>query len=250
MNVRKTVVIAEAGVNHNGSIELAKELINAAAAANCDFVKFQSFKADRLASPKAKKAEYQEANDSRHDSQLAMLKGLELSEEDHAVLIEHCKEKGIEFLSTAFDELSADFLEPLVSLYKIPSGEITNLPYLRHLAKKGKKIVISTGMATSEEIEEAIATIEAEWKNTELSIQKDLTVLHCTTSYPTPMEDVNLLAINFIKEKFKVPVGYSDHTLGITVPIGAVAMGATLIEKHFTLDREMEGPDHKASLEY
>lgn len=242
----KTLIIAEAGVNHNGSLENAKKLIDAAAAAGADYVKFQTFKAHKLVSSQAKKANYQKQNvDDGEDSQLAMIKKLELSEEMHHELFEYCKTKGIKFLSSGFDEDSIDFLKKLgIDLFKIPSGEITNKPYLQHIARKGKPVILSTGMADMKEIEDALAVFSTEG----LPMDK-ITILHCNTEYPTPMEDVNLRAMLHIKETFGVKVGYSDHTLGIEVPIAAVALGARIIEKHFTLDRNMSGPDHKASLE-
>lgn len=241
-----TTIIAEAGVNHNGSIELAKQLIEEAAKAGADFVKFQTFKADLLVSKTAKKAEYQQKNiNDGNDTQYAMLKKLELNEETHHELINHCKQYGIKFLSTGFDIESIDFLDELDSpLFKIPSGEITNKPYLRHIAGKRKPVIISTGMANLEEIKAALNVLM------ENGVQKnDITVLHCNTEYPTPMEDVNLKAMLLIRDNLKVKVGYSDHTAGIEVPIAAVALGACIIEKHFTLDRNLPGPDHKASLE-
>jgi len=241
----KPVIIAEAGVNHNGDIELAKKLISVAAEAGADYVKFQSFKTDNLVTKDAEMADYQKENIGATDSQYNMLKKLELSEEDHKLLIDACKSAGIKFLSTAFCEDTADFLEDKVDLYKVPSGEITNIPYLKHLAAKNKEIVISTGMATLNEIEDAINAVKSVWGEN----PQKLTVLHCTTAYPTPDNEVNLKAMLSIAKKFNVEVGYSDHTLGIEIPIAATALGATLIEKHFTLDRNMEGPDHKASLE-
>ena len=242
----KTLIIAEAGVNHNGSLENAKKLIDAAAAAGADYVKFQTFKAHKLVSSQAKKANYQKQNvNDGDDSQLAMIKKLELSGEMHHELFEYCKTKGIKFLSSGFDEDSINFLEKLgIDLFKIPSGEITNKPYLQHIARKGNPVILSTGMADMKEIEDALAVFSAEG----LPMDK-ITILHCNTEYPTPMEDVNLRAMLHIKETFGVQAGYSDHTLGIEVPIAAVALGATVIEKHFTLDRNMPGPDHKASLE-
>lgn len=241
-----TLIIAEAGVNHNGDFELAKKLVEAAAIAGVDFVKFQTFKADRIVNKTAKKAEYQERNinDSDH-SQYAMLKQLEMPEEWHIKLIEYANGCGIQFLSTGFDNESIDFLDKLGSpLFKIPSGEITNKPYLRHIARKGKPIIISTGMANLEEIKAALDVLI---KN---GVTKgEITVLHCNTEYPTPMEDVNLKAMNSIGDLLGVKIGYSDHTQGIEVPIAAVALGATIIEKHFTLNRNLPGPDHKASLE-
>lgn len=240
------LIIAEAGVNHNGSMELAKKLIDAAADAGADIVKFQTFKASNLVSKTAKKAEYQKQNiNDGDDSQYEMLKKLELDIAMHLELITYCKEKEMEFLSTGFDEESIDLLDKLnVSLFKIPSGEITNKPYLQHIARKGKPIIISTGMATLGEIEDALKVLMDE------GIERNqITVLHCNTEYPTPIQDVNLKAMLTIRDAYKVEVGYSDHTLGIEVPIAAVALGASIIEKHFTLDRNMDGPDHKASLE-
>jgi N,N'-diacetyllegionaminate synthase len=242
----KVIIIAEAGVNHNGDFENAKKLILAAAIAGADYVKFQTFKADKLVSIDAQKAEYQKVNlKGGEDTQYEMLKKLEMSEEWHYELIKYAKDCGIKFLSTGFDESSIDFLVSLnIDLLKVPSGEITNKPYLEHIAKKNKPIIISTGMSTIEEIGEAI-DILIENKIT----KEDITILHCNTEYPTPMNDVNLLAMNYIKKQFGVRVGYSDHTMGIEVPIAAVALGARVIEKHFTLDKAMDGPDHKASLE-
>lgn len=241
-----TIIIAEAGVNHNGSIELAKKLIEAAANAGADFVKYQTYKTEKTISKLAKKAEYQQRNfNDGDDSQYAMLKKLELSETMHNELIAHCKKCGIQFLSTGFDKESIDFLDSLnIPFFKIPSGEITNKPYLQHIARKKKPVVMSTGMANMAEIKAALAVL------TENGVPKNqITVLHCNTEYPTPMEDVNLKAMKHISDELRVKVGYSDHTNGIEVPIAAVALGATVIEKHFTLDRNLPGPDHKASLE-
>jgi len=241
----KVIIIAEAGVNHNGNFENAKKLILAAANAGADYVKFQTFKADQLVSKDAEKAEYQKANLKEHgDTQYDMLKKLEISEQWHYDLIKYANECGIKFLSTGFDEDSIDFLDSLnIDLFKVPSGEITNKPYLEHIAKKGKPIVISTGMSNLQEIKDAVYVLQAH------QIAKNqITILHCNTEYPTPMQDVNLLAMNTIQNELGVQVGYSDHTLGIEVPIAAVALGAVLIEKHFTLDRSMDGPDHLASL--
>ncbi|MDO6471589.1 N-acetylneuraminate synthase [Maribacter sp. 1_MG-2023] len=242
----KVLIIAEAGVNHNGDITLAKKLIDAAAAAGVDYVKFQTFNSKKLVSKSAQKADYQKQNTNNEvESQLKMLQKLELSKNDHLILIDYCNAKNIKFLSTAFDLDSIDFLEELkIDLWKVPSGEITNLPYLRKLGGLGKPVIISTGMAEMSEIEDAINVVTS--SGTDI---KDITVLHCNTEYPTPMQDVNLTAMNTIKDVFKVPIGYSDHTLGIEIPIAAVALGATVIEKHFTLDNTMDGPDHKASLE-
>lgn len=243
---KRVIIIAEAGVNHNGDISLAKNLIDVAADAGVDYVKFQTFNTKKLVSKSAQKADYQKENiNNASETQLNMLQKLELSKEDHRILIEYCKTKDIKFLSTAFDLDSIDFLQELkIDLWKIPSGEITNLPYLKKIGSLQKPVIISTGMAEMTEIEDAINVIKA--AGTELGL---ITVLHCNTEYPTPMCDVNLTAMNTIQTEFNVTVGYSDHTLGIEIPIAAVALGATVIEKHFTLDKTMEGPDHKASLE-
>jgi N-acetylneuraminate synthase/N,N'-diacetyllegionaminate synthase len=242
----KVLIIAEAGVNHNGDFEKAKKLIEVAADAGADVVKFQTFKAEKLVSSSAKKAEYQQNNFAESDdSQLNMLKKLELPFEWHQDLIDYAKSLEIQFASTGFDEESVDFLESLgQSFFKIPSGEITNLPYLEHIASKNKPIILSTGMADMNEISDAIDAL----LNSGLS-KNHITVLHCNTEYPTPMEDVNLIAMLQIRNDLGVKVGYSDHTLGIEVPIAATALGATVIEKHFTLDRKLPGPDHSASLE-
>ena len=244
--MKKVLIIAEAGVNHNGSIELAKKLVDAAALAGVDYVKFQSFKAENLVSKDAKKAEYQQINMADgDDSQFTMLKKLELSPEQHIELIAYCNEKGIKFFSTAFDLESIDFLASLkLGLWKIPSGEITNYPYLKQIALKKEPVILSTGMCDMTDIDNAIQVL------LKFGVTKEqITVLHCNTEYPTPMHDVNLNAMKTIADKFEVNIGYSDHTKGIEVPIAAVALGATVIEKHFTLDKTMEGPDHKASLE-
>lgn len=243
----KTLIIAEAGVNHNGSIEIAKQLIDAAAEAGVDYVKFQTFKAEKLVSRSAKKAAYQVSNmsEDKDDSQYTMLKKLELDRSTHETLISYCQQKNIKFLSTAFDQDSIDLLTELdIDVFKIPSGEITNLPYLEKIASIQKPIILSTGMSNLGDIEAALTVLYEKGVP-----QENITVLHCNTEYPTPMQDVNLKAMNTIGSAFKVKVGYSDHTLGIEVPIAAVAMGAVCIEKHFTLDRNMEGPDHRASLE-
>lgn len=235
-------IIAEAGVNHNGSIKLAYELIDKAVEAKVDAVKFQTFIAEKLVSKFAEKAEYQKENTQNEESQLEMIKKLELKFEDFKKLNDYCNKKNIMFLSTAFDSESIEFLQSLdMPIFKIPSGEITNLPYLIEIAKTGKKIIISTGMSTLEEIEFAINVVKKYGA-------KEISVLHCNTEYPTPMKDVNLRAMLTLKEKFDVEIGYSDHTLGTEVPVAAVALGAKVIEKHFTLDNSMEGPDHKASL--
>ncbi len=241
----KTFIIAEAGVNHNGSLELAKKLVDAAKEAGADAVKFQTFKAEKLISKYAQKAEYQKKSTKPDESQLEMVKRFELSFEEFEELYRYCRDKDITFLSSPFDSESIDFLARLgLEIFKIPSGEITNLPYLEKVGKLGKKILISTGMAYLGEVEAALnILIQSGTK------KEDITVLHCNTEYPTPYEDVNLRAMLTIKEAFKTRIGYSDHTPGIEIPIAAAAMGAEVIEKHFTLDRNMEGPDHKASLE-
>ncbi len=242
----KVLIIAEAGVNHNGSLETAKKLIDIAAEANVDFVKFQTFKADKLVSKEAKKATYQVLNvNDGDDSQYNMLKKLELTDSMQKELFLYAIEKGIQFLSTGFDEESVDCLYQLgVKLFKIPSGEITNKPYLLHIARKGKPVILSTGMADLNEIREALNVLTCGGLNLDQII-----VLHCTTEYPAPIESVNLKAMKTIADEFHVAVGYSDHTDGIEISLAAVAMGACVIEKHFTIDKNMEGPDHKASLE-
>ena len=239
------LIIAEAGVNHNGDIHMAHRLIDVAAEAGADLVKFQTFTAERLATRSAEKAVYQKQTTDSTESQFAMLKRLELNREMHDELIAHCRQRKIGFLSTAFDTFSVDLLVRLgVDRFKIPSGEITNLPYLKHIGKCGKPIILSSGMATLGEIEAALSVLVQ--AGTPLHC---ITLLHCNTDYPTPMTDVNLLAMLTIRDAFSVQVGYSDHTLGIEVPIAAVALGASVIEKHFTLDRMLPGPDHRASLE-
>lgn len=240
------LIIAEAGVNHNGSIDIAKQLIDKAVDAGVDIIKFQTFKSDKLVSKSAKQAEYQQKNiGKKDDGQYAMLKKLELSVADHYVLIQYCKERNIRFWSTAFDMESLDFLYSLnMRLWKIPSGEITNYPYLRKIASFHDAVILSTGMCELSDIEATLNVLLQEGLNID-----DITILHCNTEYPTPYRDVNLKAMLEIQDKFKVKVGYSDHTNGIEVPIAAVALGAKVIEKHFTLNRNMEGPDHKASLE-
>ena len=245
MNNQSIIIIAEAGVNHNGSIELAKNLISVAAEAGADFVKFQTFKAENLMTQTADKAEYQKEMTNENESQFEMIKKLELDRKIHEELIDHCKQIDIQFLSTAFDHDSIDLLDRLnMPLFKIPSGEITNLPYLRHIGSMGKPIIMSTGMSSLEEVRDALKVL------IESGAEKEqITILHCNTEYPTPMKDVNLKAMLTIKDELGVSIGYSDHTLGIEVPIAAVAMGATTIEKHFTLDRALSGPDHAASLE-
>ena len=240
----KTTIIAEAGVNHNGSIESAKKLVEIAAESGADYVKFQTFKAETLVTKTADKAEYQQNVTDNNESQFDMLKKLELDRKTHEELIDYCNAKDIQFLSTAFDHDSIELLAELnIPLFKIPSSEITNLPYLRHIGKMGKPIIMSTGMSTLDEVHNALNIL------IESGAEKEqITILHCNTEYPTPMKDVNLKAMLTIKDELGVNIGYSDHTLGIEVPIAAVAMGATVIEKHFTLDRNMPGPDHRASL--
>lgn len=238
-------IIAEAGVNHNGSLELAKKLIDVAAKAGADAVKFQTFKADKLVSKTAKKAEYQQQTTDASESQYAMIKKLELDIAAHHELIAYCKTKNILFLSTPFDHESIELLNDLgMSIFKIPSGEITNLPYLQHIGSLGKKVIMSSGMADLGEIEDALDILAEAG-----TLKENITVLHATTEYPCPIDEVNLRAMQTIAVAFGIKSGYSDHTNGIEIPIAAAAMGATVIEKHFTLDREMEGPDHKASLE-
>lgn len=241
----KTFIIAEAGVNHNGSIELAKKLIDVAVEAGADAVKFQTFKTENVISIYAPMADYQKKNLGVEKSQYEMVKELELSFEDFTELKRYCDEKGIIFLSTSFDIESARFLKELgLEIFKIPSGEITNYLLLKEIGSYRKRVILSTGMADLGEIEDALdVLIESGTK------REDITVLHCNTEYPTPYEDVNLKAMLTIKEAFKVSVGYSDHTLGIEIPVAAVALGAEVIEKHFTLDKNLPGPDHKASLD-
>ena len=243
--MNKVFIIAEAGVNHNGSIELAKKLIDVASESGADAVKFQTFKAEKLVSKNAQKADYQKQTTNKTESQFDMIKKLELDMDTHKELIAYCKTKNIMFLSTPFDHDSIELLSDLgLEIFKIPSGEIINLPYLRHIGKLNKKVILSTGMADIGEIEDALdILISAGTK------KENITVLHANTMYPTPMEDVNLKAMVTIGNTFDIGFGYSDHTLGIEVDIAAVAMGACCIEKHFTLDKTMEGPDHKASLE-
>lgn len=244
--MRHTVIIAEAGVNHNGSTEMAKKLVDAAAEAGADYVKFQTFKSANLVLKNARAANYQRKNMQENAlSQYQMLKNLELTYEDHVKLIEYANSQGIKFLSTAFDLESVQLLANFhLGLWKIPSGEITNYPYLRLIAQQHEPVILSTGMSTMEEIESAVRVL------LDNGLPLDyLTILHCNTEYPTPMCDVNLRAMNKIASVCHTHVGYSDHTLGIEVPIAAVALGASVIEKHFTLDRSLQGPDHKASLE-
>lgn len=243
MKKNKVFIIAEAGVNHNGSLKLAKKMVEKAVEAKVDAIKFQTFISENVVSKNAKKAEYQVKNtEIRKETQLEMVKKLELSFNDFIGLKEYCNIKNIEFLSTPFDLESIEFLKKLgMKVWKVPSGEITNLPYLRKIAEVADEIILSTGMSDLDEISKAVDILKKE--------NKKILILHCNTEYPTPMEDVNLRAMELLKEKFNVEVGYSDHTLGIEVPIAAVALGARIIEKHFTLDKNMEGPDHKASLE-
>jgi len=240
----KTFIIAEAGVNHNGSLSLAKKLIDQAAWAGADAVKFQTFKTENLVTESAQKAAYQKVSTDRKESQFAMLKKLELSDDAQRALLGYCKKNKIQFLSSPFDLDSVDFLAGLgLKIFKIPSGEITNLPYLRKVGKLGVKVILSTGMSYLNEVREAIEVLRS--SGTRL---KDIIVLHCHTEYPTDYKDVNLRAMRTMQKELNVTVGYSDHTPGIIVPAIAVALGACVIEKHFTLDRTMEGPDHKASL--
>jgi N,N'-diacetyllegionaminate synthase len=243
--MNQTFIIAEAGVNHNGSLDLAKKLIDVAAKAKADAVKFQTFKAEHLVSKNAEKADYQKQTTGKEESQFEMIKKLELDIDTHKKLMVYCKEKNIMFLSTPFDHDSIELLNDLgLEIFKIPSGEITNLPYLRHIGRLNKKVILSTGMSDIGEIEDALDIL------VDAGTCKDnITVLHANTEYPTPLEDVNLRAMVTIGKTFNVSYGYSDHTLGIEVDIAAVAMGATCIEKHFTLDKNMDGPDHKVSLE-
>jgi N,N'-diacetyllegionaminate synthase len=241
----RTLIIAEAGVNHNGDLALARQLIDAAAEAGADLVKFQTFNADRLVTRTARKADYQIQTTHSQESQYDMLRRLELSPKAHKELMSHCASRNVGFFSTGFDVESVNLLVSLgQDRFKIPSGEITNLPYLRHIGSLGNRVILSTGMATLGEVENAINALERAGTS-----RADITVLHCTTEYPTPMNEVNLRAMQSLHAAFDVAVGYSDHTPGIEVAIAAVAMGASVIEKHFTLDRDMPGPDHKASLE-
>jgi len=238
-------IIAEAGVNHNGSIQVAKKLIDAAVESGADAVKFQTFKAENLISKAAEKADYQKNTTDASESQFDMLKRLELDSSSHKELLNYCKVKDVIFLSSPFDHESIDFLHDLgLQIFKIPSGEITNLPFLRHIGSLRKKVILSTGMSNLQEVKDALAILI---KNG--TLKENITVLHANTMYPTPLEDVNLNAMLTIQKECGVAIGYSDHTLGIEIDIAAVAMGATIIEKHFTLDKKMDGPDHKASLE-
>lgn len=241
--MKKIFIIAEAGVNHNGSLELAKQLVDKAAEAGVDAVKFQTFKTENIVCKSAAKAEYQKAATDAEESQFEMLKKLELTEKMHEELIQYCEKKDIRFLSTPFDLDSIEYLNQLgISIMKVPSGEITNYPYLKRVGQTRKPVILSTGMCEIEEVEAAVKVLSENGS-------REITILHCNTEYPTPFEDVNLKAMINLKKKFGVEVGYSDHTTGIEIPIAAAAMGAVVIEKHFTLDKNMEGPDHKASLE-
>lgn len=236
-------ILAEAGVNHNGSLEKARALVDAAIEAGADAVKFQTFTAEKLVTPEAPQARYQRAAMGEAQSQLKMLKALELSRQDHHVLFEHCRRRGIVFLSTPFDEESADFLETLgVEAFKVGSGDLTNVPLLEHLARKGRPMIVSTGMSTLGEVEEAVAAIEAQGN-------PSLVLLHCVSNYPADAGSVNLRAMATLHQAFGRPVGYSDHSMGIEVPLAAVALGACMIEKHLTLDRTLPGPDQQSSLE-
>ncbi|ECV9671990.1 N,N'-diacetyllegionaminate synthase [Campylobacter jejuni] len=243
--MKKALIIAEAGVNHNGDLNLAKKLIEVAAKSGADFVKFQSFKAELCVSKNAKKAAYQLETTAKDESQLEMIKKLELDFNAHQLLISHAKQCGIAFLSTPFDLESIELLDELgLEVFKIPSGEITNLPYLKKIAKLNKKIILSTGMSNLGEIEVALEILCKEGTQ-----RANITLLHCTTEYPAPFDEVNLKAIQTLKNAFNLDVGYSDHTKGIHISLAAIALGASVIEKHFTLDKNMSGPDHKASLE-
>jgi N,N'-diacetyllegionaminate synthase len=239
------LIIAEAGVNHNGDLRTAKKMVDVAARSGANYVKFQTFNAEKLTTSDSKIASYQKSSVNTDDSQLSLLRKLEITESDHLELIKKCDTSGINFLSTAFDVESADMLRELgQEIFKIPSGEITNLPYLRHIGSFKKEIILSTGASTLKEIEEALNQIVKSGTNIE-----KITVMHCTSAYPALMDEVNLSAMQNISKKFGVKTGYSDHTMGIEVAIAAAALGASVIEKHFTLDRNMDGPDHKASLE-
>lgn len=240
---KSCLIIAEAGVNHNGSLELAKKLIDAAAKAGADAVKFQTFKSEDLVSINAPKAKYQKLTTDATETQFEMIKKLELSIQDHKELVAYAKKKKIMFLSTPFDEESVDLLIELgVPMIKIGSGEVTNHPFLRYISGKGMPVILSTGMSTLEEVAEAVSVIRK-------AGCKDLTLLHCTSNYPARIEDCNLLAMRTMANEFNLPIGYSDHTSGIVVPIAAAALGSCVIEKHFTVDKNLKGPDHKASLE-
>lgn len=244
MSSNETLIIAEAGINHNGDLQKAKDLIDVAVEAGADYVKFQTFKSELNISANAAKAVYQKALTDKNESQLEMAKKLELTYAQFEELNNYCKNKGIKFLSTAFDLPSIDFINDLVDFFKVPSGEITNYPYLKKISQLKKPVVLSTGMATLQEIKQALDVL------TSFTLEKNyITVLHCNTEYPTPMKDVNLKAMTTIRDQLDIKIGYSDHTIGIEVPVAAVALGACVIEKHFTLDRNLPGPDHKSSLE-
>lgn len=243
--MKKTLIIAEAGCNHNGNLDLACQLIDVAVEAKADIVKFQTFSVDSIVTKNAKKAEYAKKSTDINETQYEMNKKLEIDEKKHVYLIEYSKQKGIEFLSSPFDHDSINLLNELgLQRLKIPSGEITNMPYLKHIGSLGKTLIMSTGMSNFKEVDTALKILELSGTN-----KNDITVLHCNTEYPTPMDDVNLKAMITMRDKLKVSVGYSDHTLGIEVPIAAVTLGATVIEKHFTIDRKSTGPDHLSSLE-
>lgn len=245
MNRPHTIIIAEAGVNHGGSLDMACKLIREAAYAGADYVKFQTFKADRLVCRTAQRADYQKNNCGGDETQFEMLRRYELTADDFVFLSEECRRCGIGFLSSAFDPESIDMLAPLnMDYWKIPSGEITNLPYLRHIARQHGRYILSTGMSTIAEVEAAVSVLKSEGIT-----RDDITLLHCNTQYPTPMADVNLRAMESLRSLNAAHVGYSDHTVGIEIPVAAVAMGAEMIEKHFTLDKQLSGPDHKASLD-
>lgn len=245
MKKKNVFIIAEAGVNHNGSIEIAREMIDAARKAGADAIKFQTFRAEDLARKDTPKALYQQAGTARNESQYDMLKKLELDERAYSLLMKQSRLRGIQFLSSPFDAHSVDLLNRLgLEIFKVPSGEITNMPYLRQIGALRKKVILSTGMAYLREIEDALRVLQQSGTGID-----DITVLHCNTEYPTPMRDVNLGAMISIREAFKVKVGYSDHTKGIEIPMAAVALGASIIEKHFTLDKNMDGPDHRSSLD-
>ncbi len=242
---RKVIIIAEAGVNSNGNLKIAKRLIDIAADAKVDYIKFQTFKANKLVTKKAQRAKYQIKNTGSKESQHKLLKSLEMTEQMHYKIKEYCKRKKIKFFSTGFDIESVKFLLKLgMKIIKIPSGEINNVPFLKYIGKLNLPIILSTGMATMDEINFALKTLTKSG-----SRKKNISILHCTTQYRTPLKDVNLNAMHAIRKKFNINVGYSDHTLGLEVPIAAVAMGANIIEKHFTTDRKLTGPDHMASLE-
>jgi N,N'-diacetyllegionaminate synthase len=241
----RVFIIAEAGVNHNGSMDMARKLVDAAAEAGADAVKFQTFRAESLVRRDAAKADYQKETTAREESQFDMIRRLELDEDAHRELMAHCRRRNILFLSSPFDLESIDLLSALgLEIFKIPSGEITNLPYLRRIGQLGRRIILSTGMADLDEVAAALDVLVSAGADKE-----KITLLHCNTEYPTPMEDVNLRAMKTLGATFETAVGYSDHTLGIEIPVAAVALGATAIEKHFTLDCTLEGPDHRASLE-